>query len=126
MLVEAKWCRGGRTPSLKEYLTNGSVSSSGTVIAVHSFFSVLNSNTTRGMKGLSEKNHHHLIHNVCLIIRLCNDIGTSKVTTYYVSVLGSWLIRFRILMIFLRFRFTKPNRTILGSNRFVLYMNRVL
>ncbi|CAL1397699.1 unnamed protein product [Linum trigynum] len=80
MLVEAKWCRDGRTPSLKEYLTNGSVStSSGTVIAVHSFCSVLDNNTTRGMKGLSEKNHHHLIHNVCLVIRLCNDIGTSKV-----------------------------------------------
>ncbi|CAI0468047.1 unnamed protein product, partial [Linum tenue] len=64
---------------LRQIASNGSVSSSGTVIAVHSFFSVLNSNTTRGMKGLSEKNHHHLIHNVCLIIRLCNDIGTSKV-----------------------------------------------
>ncbi|CAL1372583.1 unnamed protein product [Linum trigynum] len=79
MLVEAKWCRDGRTPSLKEYLTNGSVSSSGTVIAVHSFCSVSSSSSSEMKSSFLEKSDHDLIHNVCLIIRLCNDVGTSKV-----------------------------------------------
>ncbi|CAN1319106.1 Alpha-farnesene synthase [Linum perenne] len=78
MLVEAKWDRDGHTPSFNEYLRNGVVSSSGTVLAIHAFYLVMRDETTGEIERVLEKDHNNMIHNVCLIIRLCNDLGTSS------------------------------------------------
>ncbi|KAK3433312.1 hypothetical protein EUGRSUZ_D00869 [Eucalyptus grandis] len=66
LLTEAKWDNMGYTPSLEEYLSNAWTSSSGPLIMSHaSFFRVLERNKD-------------LIYNVSMIIRLCNDLGTSR------------------------------------------------
>ncbi|KAI9197964.1 hypothetical protein LWI28_007523 [Acer negundo] len=49
--------------------------SSGTVLAVHSFFSILNE-PTEEMAHLLDKNQD-LVYNSSIIIRLCNDLATS-------------------------------------------------
>ncbi|CAN1319114.1 Alpha-farnesene synthase [Linum perenne] len=82
MLVEAKWDRDGHTPSFNEYLRNGVVSSSGTVLAIHAFYLVMRDETTGEIERVLEKDHNNMIHNVCLIIRLCNDLGTSSVSIF--------------------------------------------
>jgi alpha-farnesene synthase len=79
MFMEAKWFNEGYTPSLQEYLSNAWVSSSGTVISVHSFFSVMTELETGEISNFLEKNQD-LVYNISLIIRLCNDLGTSVVT----------------------------------------------
>lgn len=76
MFMEAKWFNEGYTPSLQEYLSNAWVSSSGTVISVHSFFSVMTELETGEISNFLEKNQD-LVYNISLIIRLCNDLGTS-------------------------------------------------
>lgn len=78
MFMEAKWFNDGYTPSLQEYLSNAWVSSSGTVISVHSFFSVMTELETEEISNFLEKNQD-LVYNISLIIRLCNDLGTSVV-----------------------------------------------
>jgi alpha-farnesene synthase len=78
MFMEAKWFNEGYTPSLQEYLSNAWVSSSGTVISVHSFFSVMTELETGEISNFLEKNQD-LLYNISLIIRLCNDLGTSVV-----------------------------------------------
>jgi alpha-farnesene synthase len=78
MFMEAKWFNEGYTPSLQEYLSNAWVSSSGTVISVHSFFSVMTELETGEISNFLEKNQD-LVYNISLIIRLCNDLGTSVV-----------------------------------------------
>uniref|UniRef100_A0A2P2N078 Terpene synthase 2 n=1 Tax=Rhizophora mucronata TaxID=61149 RepID=A0A2P2N078_RHIMU len=75
LFVEAKWYNRGHTPSLQEYLTNAWISSSGTVLSVHSFFSIA-SEPSEEMINFAKKNHD-LVYNISLIIRLCNDLGTS-------------------------------------------------
>lgn len=78
MFMEAKWFNEGYTPSLQEYLSNAWVSSSGTVISVHSFFSIMTELETEEISNFLEKNQD-LVYNISLIIRLCNDLGTSVV-----------------------------------------------
>ncbi|KAL5839736.1 hypothetical protein ACOSQ4_012344 [Xanthoceras sorbifolium] len=75
LFVEAKWYNQGYTPTLQEYLSNAWISSSGTVLAVHSFFSILNE-ATEEMADFLDK-HQDLVYNSSLIIRLCNDLATS-------------------------------------------------
>ncbi|KAM7506183.1 hypothetical protein LguiB_005087 [Lonicera macranthoides] len=41
LLVEAQWYNKGYTPSLQDYLDNGWISSSGPVLNLHVFFSVV-------------------------------------------------------------------------------------
>ncbi|CAK7350863.1 unnamed protein product [Dovyalis caffra] len=76
MFVEAKWFNKGYTPSMQEYLSNAWVSSSGTVLSVHSFFSIMTGQVTEETSNFLEKSQD-LVHNISLIIRLCNDLGTS-------------------------------------------------
>ena len=78
MFMEAKWFNEGYTPSLQEYLSNAWVSSSGTVISVHAFFSIMTELETEEISNFLEKNQD-LVQNISLIIRLCNDLGTSVV-----------------------------------------------
>ncbi|KAK6283644.1 hypothetical protein POUND7_002596 [Theobroma cacao] len=75
LFVESKWYNEGYFPSLQEYLSNALISSGGTVISVHSMLSVEH-NIADDMVNLLGKNHD-LVHNVSIIIRLCNDLGTS-------------------------------------------------
>ncbi|XP_056161806.1 (E,E)-alpha-farnesene synthase-like [Syzygium oleosum] len=75
LLNEAKWDNMGYTPSLEEYLNNSWTSSSGPLILSHACY------FTGHMKlddpaDLLQRNKD-LIYNVSMIIRLCNDLGTS-------------------------------------------------
>ncbi|KAK2644467.1 hypothetical protein Ddye_019662 [Dipteronia dyeriana] len=75
LFVEAKWYNKGYTPTLQEYLSNAWISSSGSVLAVHSFFSIMNE-LTKEMAHVLDKNQD-LVYNSSIIIRLCNDLATS-------------------------------------------------
>ncbi|KAK3433322.1 hypothetical protein EUGRSUZ_D00864 [Eucalyptus grandis] len=77
LLTEAKWDNMGYTPSLEEYLSNAWTSSSGPLIMSHASFFVGHMNL-EDVADLLERNKD-LIYNVSMIIRLCNDLGTSTV-----------------------------------------------
>ncbi|XP_060192871.1 alpha-farnesene synthase-like [Lycium barbarum] len=74
LLVEAKWDAKGYTPSFSDYLDNGWKSSGGPVLSLHVLLG-LAQDFTQVMDFL--ENEYDLIHNSSLIIRLCNDLGTS-------------------------------------------------
>ncbi|XP_018727703.2 alpha-farnesene synthase isoform X2 [Eucalyptus grandis] len=76
LLTEAKWDNMGYTPSLEEYLSNAWTSSSGPLIMSHASFFVGHMNW-EDVADLLERNKD-LIYNVSMIIRLCNDLGTSR------------------------------------------------
>ncbi|XP_059661015.1 alpha-farnesene synthase-like isoform X2 [Cornus florida] len=66
----------GYTPSLQEYLDNGWISSSGTVLSLHALLS-FTQEVTKEVTDVLE-NGHDLVYYTSLIIRLCNDLGTSS------------------------------------------------
>ncbi|KAK7312118.1 hypothetical protein VNO77_35726 [Canavalia gladiata] len=75
LYVEAKWYRNGYIPSLQEYLSNAWISSSGPIILLHSYFATMH-------EDMDEIEHflhtfEDLVYNVSLVIRLCNDLGTT-------------------------------------------------
>ncbi|KAL2473276.1 cineole-1 [Forsythia ovata] len=72
--VEAKWYHTGYTPRLWEYLDNGWISSSGPLLSIVVLFGV-GQDLTETIQIL-EKNQE-IIYYSSLIIRLCNDQGTS-------------------------------------------------
>ncbi|KAK9133625.1 hypothetical protein Scep_013153 [Stephania cephalantha] len=76
MLQEAKWCKQVYTPSLKEYLDNGWLSSSGSVFLVHAFFATKQKIKPEVLEGL-EKNHQLLKYS-SMVFRLSNDLATSS------------------------------------------------
>ncbi|KAK9155925.1 hypothetical protein Sjap_003405 [Stephania japonica] len=76
MLQEAKWCKQGCTPSLKEYLDNGWLSSSGSVFLIHAFFATKQKIKPEVLEGL-EKNHQLLKYS-SMVFRLSNDLATSS------------------------------------------------
>ncbi|KAF6167360.1 hypothetical protein GIB67_028907 [Kingdonia uniflora] len=76
MLVEAKWCKAGYTPSLQEYLENGWISSSGSVILVHAFFATNQNTTIDILENLV--NDNDLLYCASMIFRLSNDLATSS------------------------------------------------
>ncbi|OMO64933.1 hypothetical protein COLO4_31678 [Corchorus olitorius] len=76
LFVEAKWYNEGYTPSLEEYLSNALISSGGIVISVHSMLSVGHDQISDDMLNFLGQNED-LVYNVSIIIRLCNDLGTS-------------------------------------------------
>ncbi|XP_057961479.1 (E,E)-alpha-farnesene synthase-like [Malania oleifera] len=78
LFVEAKWYNEEYTPSLQEYLNNGWVSSSGPLLCLHAFLAV----TTGSEKSEGElvdflHKNGDLVYCSSLIVRLCNDLGTS-------------------------------------------------
>ncbi|XP_056159823.1 alpha-farnesene synthase-like isoform X1 [Syzygium oleosum] len=75
LLTEAKWDKLGYTPSLEEYLSNAWTSSSGPMILSHAYFFVGHMKL-EDVADLLERNKD-LIYSVSMIIRLCNDLGTS-------------------------------------------------
>ncbi|KAF7824944.1 alpha-farnesene synthase-like [Senna tora] len=80
LFVEAKWYKEGYTPCLQQYLKNASISSSGPLILLHIYFATLYQPGHQIHTFLH--NNHHLFYNISLIIRLCNDLGTTLVRNY--------------------------------------------
>ncbi|XP_026457905.1 (-)-alpha-terpineol synthase-like [Papaver somniferum] len=76
MLVEARWCNKGYTPTVKEYLSNGWLSSSGSVFLVHAFFATKQRITTDVLRALED--NHNLLYCASMIFRLSNDLATSS------------------------------------------------
>nr|WNI01960.1 terpene synthase [Psidium guajava] len=76
LLTEAKWDHAGYTPSLEEYLSNAWTSSSGPLLLSHAYF-FAGQTKLEDVADLLERNKD-LIYNVSMIIRLCNDLRTSK------------------------------------------------
>ena len=74
---EAQWCNEGYIPSLQGYLSNAWISSSGLVILLHVCFATMHEQRN-GIEDILKTNQD-LIYNVSLVIRLCNDLGTSVV-----------------------------------------------
>ncbi|KAH6831348.1 hypothetical protein C2S53_011945 [Perilla frutescens var. hirtella] len=76
LLVEAKWNDDkGHPPSLLEYLDNGWTSSSGPVLSLHILLAI-GEDMQETMAAFHS--NQQLIHHASLIIRLCNDQGTSQ------------------------------------------------
>ncbi|KAL5077993.1 hypothetical protein RYX36_016977, partial [Vicia faba] len=75
LFMEAKWYKMGYIPSLREYLSNASITSSGPLILIHSYFSTMHELTDEIVD--FSHTYHDLVHNVSLIIRLCNDLATT-------------------------------------------------
>ncbi|XP_026441137.1 (-)-alpha-terpineol synthase-like [Papaver somniferum] len=76
MLVEARWFNKGYTPSVEEYLSNGWLSSSGSVFLVHAFFATKQQITTDVLRALDS--NHNLLYCSSMIFRLSNDLATSS------------------------------------------------
>ncbi|XP_021802377.1 (E,E)-alpha-farnesene synthase-like [Prunus avium] len=76
LLVEAEWYSTGYAPSFEEYLSNGCISSSVSVPWVHTFFSTTHRDGIKEIADFLHKNED-LVHNISLIVRLTNDMGTS-------------------------------------------------
>ncbi|KAK4284978.1 hypothetical protein QN277_001735 [Acacia crassicarpa] len=75
LYVEAKWHKEGYIPCLQEYLNNAWISSSGPMILLHAYFATLYQ-PTHDINNFLLLNQD-FIFNVSLIIRLCNDLGTT-------------------------------------------------
>ncbi|KAK4858837.1 hypothetical protein QYF36_022774 [Acer negundo] len=76
LLMEAKWYSEGYIPSLQEYLSIGWITTGCLVLGVHSFFSIINE-VSDDMEHILEKNQQ-IMHDPCTIVRLWNDLSTSK------------------------------------------------
>ncbi|CAA2986554.1 Alpha-farnesene synthase [Olea europaea subsp. europaea] len=72
--VEAKWYHTGYTPRLGEYLENGWISSSGPLLSLVVLFGV-GQDIAETINIL--ENNQEIIYYSSLIVRLCNDQGTS-------------------------------------------------
>lgn len=77
LLAEARWYHNGYTPGLHEYLDNGWVTSCGPLLSIHTVFWDLYERQEEAINFL--KINRDLVYNTSMIIRLCNDQGTSKV-----------------------------------------------
>ncbi|KAF8409447.1 hypothetical protein HHK36_005523 [Tetracentron sinense] len=74
-LLEAKWYHSGYTPTLEEYLNNAWISISAPVILVHGYFFVTNPITKEALECL--ESYPNIIRWSSMILRLCDDLGTS-------------------------------------------------
>ncbi|MCD7447396.1 hypothetical protein HAX54_028468 [Datura stramonium] len=75
LLVEKMWCHKGHIPTLEEYLDNGWTSSSGPLLSIHVIFGLSNKITNETLDLC--KSCEEIIYHISVIIRLCNDHGTS-------------------------------------------------
>ncbi|XP_061352688.1 alpha-farnesene synthase-like [Gastrolobium bilobum] len=75
LYMEAEWYKKGYIPSLQEYLNNAWISSSGPVILLHSYFATIHEVTDEIDDFLHT--YEDLVYNISLVIRLCNDLGTT-------------------------------------------------
>ncbi|XP_019451533.1 PREDICTED: alpha-farnesene synthase-like [Lupinus angustifolius] len=77
LFEEAKWYSMEYIPSLKEYLSNAWISSSGSVILLHIYFATMHEEVTYHEIDQFLHKYEDLMYNISLIIRLCNDLGTT-------------------------------------------------
>ncbi|XP_047339822.1 (-)-alpha-terpineol synthase-like [Impatiens glandulifera] len=78
-MKEARWFHGMYVPSFEEYLNNGWMSVAGHVLAIHGYFLFCCDSHRITEKGLEAiKNNHDIIKWSSMILRLVNDLGTSK------------------------------------------------
>ncbi|KAK6932415.1 LOW QUALITY PROTEIN: Terpene synthase, N-terminal domain [Dillenia turbinata] len=76
LFTEAKWYNQGYTATPQEYLSNAWISSSGPVISTHVLLSISDDKKVE-VESFSEKNQE-LVYCSSMIVRLCNDLGTSS------------------------------------------------
>ncbi|KAI3765165.1 hypothetical protein L2E82_15192 [Cichorium intybus] len=76
LLAEAIWYHNRHTPSLHKYLDNGWVTSCGPLLSIHTVLWDSYEPQEETINFL--KNNHNLVYNTSMIIRLCNDQGTSE------------------------------------------------
>ncbi|CAN4083877.1 unnamed protein product [Withania somnifera] len=76
LLVEATWYHKSHIPTIEEYLDNGWTSSSGPLLSCHVIFGLSNYKTTNETLDLCNS-CQEIIYHTSVIIRLCNDQGTS-------------------------------------------------
>ena len=81
-IVEARWYHGGKTPRLKEYLENGSVSIGAHLSHLHAYL-YLPTNAIRMLDLDSlDTSRSSLIYCSSLNARLLNDLGSFKVPAF--------------------------------------------
>ncbi|KAL5999789.1 hypothetical protein ACLOJK_038075 [Asimina triloba] len=78
-LVEARWFHKQHTPTLKEYLDNGWVSTSCPLIVSFLYTLMLQKMTEEDVDDINK--YEKLISLMSLIFRLCDDLATSKAET---------------------------------------------
>ncbi|XP_042981933.1 myrcene synthase, chloroplastic-like [Carya illinoinensis] len=75
-LLEAKWYYNKYTPSFQEYIENAWVSISAPAILVHVYFAITNPIKKEALDCLEE--YSNIIRCSAMILRLADDLGTSK------------------------------------------------
>ncbi|KAL5066847.1 hypothetical protein RYX36_017734 [Vicia faba] len=75
-LTEAKWYHSGYTPTFEEYIENAWISISAPLMLIHAYFVIPNSFKIEDLHLLEE--YSDLIRYSAMILRLANDLRTSK------------------------------------------------
>ncbi|XP_077233475.1 alpha-terpineol synthase, chloroplastic-like [Tasmannia lanceolata] len=75
-LVEAKWYNNKYTPTFDEYLNNAVISIAGSVTQGHAYFSLKPKITKEALECI--ENNQNVVRWEAMIVRLCNDLETSK------------------------------------------------
>ncbi|XP_058728355.1 terpene synthase 10-like [Vicia villosa] len=75
-LIEAKWYHSGYTPTFEEYIENAWISISAPLMLIHAYISIPNSFKIEDLYHLEENSN--IIRYSAMILRLANDLGTSK------------------------------------------------
>ncbi|KAF5188750.1 Myrcene synthase protein [Thalictrum thalictroides] len=74
--LEAKWFHTGYKPTLQEYLDNACISLGGPLVLVHSYFLMRPEITKEALEYI--ESYPSLIRLTSMILRLADDLGTSK------------------------------------------------
>lgn len=80
-LLEAQWYHSGYKPSLKEFITNGWVSSAGPLLIEHAYFCITNPLKDEALDDMHT--HPEILKWTSLVSRLADDLGTSTVSTLF-------------------------------------------